>query len=199
MVDYTMFEKEITKEQINELPLKRYEGKVVVVSNAEQLALALEELKRANVIGFDTESRPAFRKGEYYPVAMIQMAIPKKVFLVRVNLTGFTPELQQLFANENIIKAGISIRDDIKELQRLGDFTPGGVVDLNDVAKELGVMNIGVRSLSGIFLRIRISKGQQTSNWERETLTESQLYYAATDAWVCHEIYRTLEEKGYIS
>ena len=194
-----MFEKEITKEQINELPLKRYEGKVVVVSNAEQLALALEELGRANVIGFDTESRPAFRKGEYYPVAMIQMAIPNKVFLVRVNLTGFTAKLQDLFANENIVKAGISIRDDIKELQRLGDFTPGGVVDLNDVAKELGVMNIGVRSLSGIFLGIRISKGQQTSNWERETLTESQLYYAATDAWVCHEIYRTLEEKGYIS
>ena len=194
-----MFEKEITKEQINGLPLKRYEGKVVVVSTAEQLALALEELRRANVIGFDTESRPAFRKGEYYPIAMIQMAIPNKVFLVRVNLTGFTPELQQLFANENIVKAGISIRDDIKELQRLGNFIPGGVVDLNDIAKELGVMNIGVRSLSGIFLGIRISKGQQTSNWERETLTESQLYYAATDAWVCHEIYRTLEEKGYIS
>ena len=194
-----MFDKEITKERINELPLKRYEGKVVVVSNAEQLASALEELNRASVIGFDTESRPAFRKGEYYPVAMIQMAIPGKVFLVRVNLTGFTLELQNLFANENIVKAGISIRDDIKELQRLGDFTPGGVVDLNDVAKEIGIMNIGVRSLSGIFLGIRISKGQQTSNWERESLTESQLFYAATDAWVCHEIYRVLEEKGYIS
>ncbi len=193
-----MFEKEITKEQVNGLPLKRYEGKVVVVSTAEQLAAALGELNKAAVIGFDTESRPAFRKGEYYPIAMIQMAIPGKVFLIRVNLTGFTQELRDLFSNERIIKAGISIRDDIKELQRLGEFTPGGVVDLNDVAGELGVMNIGVRSLSGIFLGIRISKSQQTSNWERETLTESQLFYAATDAWVCLEIYSTLDEKGFI-
>lgn len=193
-----MFEKEITKDQVNGLPLKRYEGKVVVVSNAEQLAAALVELKKAPVIGFDTESRPAFRKGEYYPVAMIQMAIPEKVFLVRVNLTGFTKELQDLFADEKIVKAGISIRDDIKELQRLGQFEPGNVVDLNDLAGEIGVLNIGVRSLSGIFLGIRISKGQQTSNWERETLSEGQLYYAATDAWVCLEIYRILEEKGYI-
>lgn len=193
-----MFDKEITKDQINELPLKRYDGKVVVVSTADQLSEALMELRKASVIGFDTESRPAFRKGEYYPIAMIQMAIPGKVFLIRVNLTGFTKELQDLFTEENIVKAGISIRDDIKELQRLAPFEPAGVVDLNDLTRELGVMNIGVRSLSGIFLGIRISKGQQTSNWERETLSEGQIYYAATDAWVCLKIYEILDEKGFV-
>lgn len=193
-----MFDKEITKQQVNELPLQRYEGKVIVVSNHEQLASALQELNEASVIGFDTESKPTFRKGDYNPVAMIQMAIPGKVFLIRINLTGFTPGLQELFANENVVKAGISIRDDIKEMQRQAYFEPANVIDLNDIAKEAGVKNIGVRSLAGIFLGIRISKGQQTSNWERETLSEGQIAYAATDAWVCLEIYKKLDQLGYI-
>ena len=193
-----MFDKIITKEQVNELPLQRYEGKIVVVSNAEQLASALEELKKAKVIGFDTESKPTFHKGQYNPVAMIQMAIPGKVFLIRIHLTGFTKGLQELFENKEVVKAGISIRDDMKDLQRLATFSPENVVDLNDLAAAIGVVNIGVRSLSGIFLGIRISKGQQTSNWEKETLSEGQMAYAATDAWVCLEIYRTLDEKGYI-
>ena len=193
-----MFEKIITKEQVNELPLQRYEGKIVVVSNAEQLTSALEELRRAKVIGFDTESKPTFHKGQYNPVAMIQMAIPGKVFLIRIHLTGFTKGLQELFENKEVVKAGISIRDDMKDLQRLAPFSPENVVDLNDLAAAIGVINIGVRSLSGIFLGIRISKGQQTSNWEKETLSEGQMAYAATDAWVCLEIYQTLDEKGYI-
>lgn len=193
-----MFEKEITKEQVNELPLQRYEGKVVVVSTSEQLSNALQELNKASVIGFDTESKPTFRKGEYNPVAMIQMAIPGKVFLIRIHLTGFTKELQALFEDEDIIKAGISIRDDMKDLQRLAKFAPAKVIDLNDLASEVGVLNIGVRSLSGIFLGIRISKGQQTSNWEREILSEGQIAYAATDAWVCLEIYQKLDKLGYI-
>ncbi|WP_017733421.1 3'-5' exonuclease [Nafulsella turpanensis] len=193
-----MFEKEITKDQVNNLPLQRYEGKVVVVNTAGQLASALEELQNAAVIGFDTESKPTFYKGQYNPVAMIQMAIPGKVFLIRISLTGFTQGLRDIFSNKKIVKAGISIRDDIKDLQRLAAFTPQNVVDLNDVASEIGVMNIGVRSLAGIFLGIRISKGQQTSNWERETLSDSQITYAATDAWVCLEIYQKLEQKGYI-
>lgn len=193
-----MFEKEITKEQINELPLQRYEGKAVVVSTAEQLSHALRELNKAPVIGFDTESKPTFRKGEYNPVAMIQMAIPEKVFLIRIHLTGFTKELQALFENKDIIKAGISIRDDMKDLQRLASFSPANVIDLNDLTTAIGVVNIGVRSLSGIFLGIRISKGQQTSNWERDTLSEGQIAYAATDAWVCLEIYQKLDRLGYI-
>lgn len=193
-----MFEKEITKQQVNELPLQRYEGKVIVVSTQEQLDVALQELNKATVIGFDTESKPTFRKGDYNPVAMIQMAVPGKVYLIRINLTGFTPELQALFANEKVIKAGISIRDDIKEMQRQAHFEPANVVELNDIAKEAGVKNIGVRSLAGIFLEIRISKGQQTSNWSRETLSEGQIAYAATDAWVCLEIYQKLDQLGYI-
>lgn len=193
-----MFEKEITKQQVNELPLQRYEGKVIVVSTQEQLDVALQELNKADVIGFDTESKPTFRKGDYNPVAMIQMAVPGKVFLIRINLTGFTPALQALFANEKVIKAGISIRDDIKEMQRQAHFEPANVVELNDIAKEAGVKNIGVRSLAGIFLEIRISKGQQTSNWSRETLSEGQIAYAATDAWVCLEIYQKLNQLGFI-
>src|SRR5690606_12092524 len=116
--------------------------------------------------------KPTFHKGQYNPVAMIQMAIPGKVFLIRVSHTGFTEALRNLFENHKVVKAGISIRDDMKDLQRLAPFAPENVVDLNDIAAQIGVINIGVRSLSGIFLGIRISKGQQTSNWEKETLTE---------------------------
>ncbi len=193
-----MFKQEVTKEEINELPLIRYEGEVVVVTTSEELSEALADLSRQPVVGFDTESRPSFRKGEYYPISLVQIAIPGLVYLIRVNKTGFTPGLKALFENTSIIKAGISILDDLRELQKFVNFRPGGVMDLNQVAQAAGVKNIGVRSLSAIMLGARISKSQQTSNWERDTLSKSQIYYAATDAWVCLQLYEKLERWGYI-
>jgi ribonuclease D len=193
-----MFKQEVTKEEINELPLIRYEGEVVVVTTAEELADALQDLSRQPVIGFDTESRPSFRKGEYYPISLVQFATPGLVYLVRINKTGFTPGLRILFENPSIIKAGISILDDLRELQKFSSFRPGGVMDLNQVAQAAGVKNIGVRSLAAIMLGVRISKSQQTSNWERDALTKSQLYYAATDAWICLQLFEKLERWGYI-
>lgn len=193
-----MFKQEVTKEEINELPLIRYEGEVKVVNTEEELTAALKDLYRQPVIGFDTESRPSFRKGEYYPISLVQIATPGLVYLIRTNKTGFTSGLRTLFENPNIIKAGISILDDLRELQKFGHFNPAGVVDLNQVAQAAGVKNIGVRSLSAIMLGVRISKSQQTSNWERDSLSKSQIYYAATDAWICMQLYEKLERWGYI-
>lgn len=193
-----MFKQEVTKEEINELPLIRYEGEVFVVTTADELADALTDLNKQSVIGFDTESRPSFRKGEYYPISLVQIATPGLVYLIRINKTGFTPGLKALFENPKITKAGISILDDLRELQKLAHFRPAGVVDLNQVSQAAGVKNIGVRSLSAIILGIRISKSQQTSNWERDTLSKSQVYYAATDAWVCLQLFEKLERWGYI-
>lgn len=193
-----MFLKEITKEAVNDLPVEKYEGNLFLITDKEQLKSALREIHKHKVLGFDTETKPAFKKGEYNNVSLLQIATTEAVYLFRINLIGFTKELADIFEDPEFIKVGISIRDDIKELQKLRNFEPAGVVELNTIAKELGVKHEGVRSLSAIFLQIRISKTQQTTNWERETLNEKQLRYAATDAWVCLEIYNQLLYKGFI-
>lgn len=195
---YSMFQKEMTKEAVNELPIQRYEGKIVIVANEAQMKEALEEIAQSSVVGFDTETKPAFKKGEYNSVSLLQIATEKIVYLFRLNLIGFPTELATIFENPSIIKTGISIRDDIKEMAKIRDFNPQNIVELNTVAKELEIRHAGVRRLAAIFLGVRISKAQQTTNWEREVLTPQQLVYAATDAWVCLEIYKKLEDLGYI-
>lgn len=198
-----MFRKEITKEEINELPLRKYEGDIVVATDASHQANIFEEISHHSIVGFDTETKPAFKRGVRHEVSLIQLAVPDRAYLIRLNHTGFTPELNAFFANEHVKKVGISIKDDLRHLDRLGEqqgirFTPNNILDLNDTAKELQIPHMGVKKLTAIFLEFRVSKAQQTSNWENPQLTEKQLRYAATDAWVCLEIYRRLERLGYI-
>ncbi len=193
-----MFPSRIPKEDIKDLPLLKYEGEIIIIKDNEALTLALNEIEKCDKIGFDTEAKPAFSKGEYNPVSLLQVAIPEKVFLIRINKTGFTERLARLFSNEKISKIGISIRDDIKDLQYLRKFDPNGIIEINAIAKELEIEQQGVRNLSAIFLNGRVSKNQQVTNWENPTLTRPQQVYAATDAWVCFEIYNLLEYKGYI-
>ena len=152
----------------------------------------VSEIEKHDVVGFDTETRPSFKKGQSYKVALIQLAIPDKVFLIRLHDTGLADELVSLFQNSNIMKAGVAIRDDIKFLQKLKAFEPAGFVELATLSKASGLQVESVKKLAGLLLGFRISKSAQTSNWEAATLTEKQLEYAATDAWVCLEIYRKL-------
>jgi ribonuclease D len=149
-------------------------------------------------LGFDTEKKPTFRKGDYNPTAMIQLSSMNDAYLFRLNKIGYPKPLFNIMANSSITKLGISIDDDIKELKKLDSFTPSGFQDINDLAKEIGVKHIGVKKLAAIFLEHRISKGQQTSNWEVDELSPSQAKYAATDAWICLKIYQELESKGYL-
>jgi ribonuclease D len=193
-----MFPDRLKKEDINLLPLIQFNGKIQLVDKPILRDAAIEELLDQEILAFDTESRPAFRKGQYFPVSLLQIAIPDKVFLFRMGMIGALRGIADIFENDNIIKTGISIRDDVKELRKLVPFEPINVVEINSVAKEVGVDAEGVRNLSAIFLGYRISKSQQTTNWEKEELTEKQLRYAATDAWVCLEIYQKLEKLGYI-
>ncbi|MDF9800306.1 ribonuclease D [Catalinimonas alkaloidigena] len=198
-----MFVKTITKEEINELTLRKYEGKVSVVTTHEHLADALQHIKEYDTFGFDTETKPAFRKGVKHMVALLQIAIPEKVYLIRLNHTGFTQELSNIFSDEHTEKIGISIRDDLKHLKQLSEkqhipFNAKNITELNDVAHTLGIEHAGVKKLTAIFLQFRVSKSQQTSNWENAELTEKQIRYAATDAWVCLEIHNHLRSKGYI-
>jgi ribonuclease D len=193
-----MFIKEITKEQINLLPLVRFEGNIELIDSREQLEKVMPELSSFECLGFDTETRPTFLKGVSYSVSLVQLATPQKVFLFRINILGLGRKLCQLFSNPEVKKIGISIRDDIKALQKLHFFEPHSFVDLNHIAQDLEIKHAGVRSLTAIFLEGRISKNQQTSNWDKGQLTEPQMRYAATDAWVCLEIYDKLFKKGYL-
>ncbi len=193
-----IFPKNISKEEVNKLPLQSYEGSILVVDTYKVLQQAMRDLSRHEFIGFDTETKPAFRKGVYHQVALLQLAIEDQVYLVRLNKLGFPKILRDLFSNPSILKIGISIRDDLIELKKLTRFNPKGIVELNEVAKELDVVREGARNLTATFLGFRISKSQQTSNWEKEELTAKQKYYAATDAWVCFRIYQKLTQQGYL-
>jgi ribonuclease D len=188
--------KTITHEEINELPLKAFEGEVEVIEDGRRLANAFDEVSSAKVIGFDTETKPVFVRGHQNKVALMQIALPEKVFLIRLNKTGIQKEIIQFLENENIGKAGVALRDDIKALQRLKPFEPGGVIEIADLAKKAGLEIEGVKKLTGLLLGFRISKSVQTSNWEAATLNEKQILYAATDAWVCLQIYNKLKGKS---
>ena len=192
-----MFEKSITKDQINSLPLKKYEGKTVIISNINALGGALAEIEKESVVGFDIERRPSFEKGVKHQVSLVQIAIPEKVFLFRVNILGIRPSLRRFFSNEEILKVGIGLDDDLASLQEMARFKPAAFLDLNKAAANLEVENVGLRNLTAIFLGFRISKRQQVSNWERVKLTENQINYAAMDAWACLQIYNRLSYWGY--
>lgn len=186
----------ITHEEISALPLKCFSGKVSVVSESEKLSKVIHEVMKHPVVGFDTETRPSFHKGQLHKVSLMQIALPQKVFLVRLQHTGITEELTGFLESESVIKSGVGIRDDIHALQRLRRFQPKGFVELSTIAKEAGLQVESVKKLTALLLGFRISKSAQTSNWEAQSLTQKQIEYAATDAWVCLELYKKLNLKG---
>lgn len=184
---------EITKAQINELPLDKFEGEIVIVDSAQKITEALIDIEYENVIGVDTETKPTFKKGALNKTALVQIATRNKVYLFRLNKIGLPFELARVFENSKIQKIGIAVIQDMKELNdQYRPFKHNNVIDLNILCKSLDFKNIGARNLSGMVLGFRISKRQQTSNWEAQTLNEAQLRYAATDAWVAREIYLKL-------
>ncbi len=185
----------ITNDEINELPLGAYTGSVVLITDIEDVKAAFKEISEHKAVGFDTETRPTFTRGQLHKVALMQIAIPNKVFLIRINLTGLTPEIVKFLEDETISKVGVALRDDVKALERLKRFKPAGFVELITHTKQAGIEVESVKKLAGLFLGFRISKGAQTSNWEAPELTDKQLSYAATDAWVCWQVYTMLMEK----
>lgn len=192
------FAEHITKEDIQQLPLICFEGEIIIVDTHEGCIEAIRELRNHAIIGFDTETKPTFVKGEYNPTAMIQLATEESAYLFRLNKIGYPKPLFDVLEDPSITKLGISIQDDLKDLKKLRNFSPEGFTDMNHTAKDLGVEHIGVRKLAAIFLEYRISKSQQVSNWENEELSIGQQRYAATDAWICLEIHNQLSKKGYI-
>lgn len=189
----------ITKEELNELPLGQFEGEIFLIDELDQVDEAVDFLEDQRIIGFDTETKPAFRKGQFNQVALLQLSTPHQAFLFRLNKIGFPDSLRSLLEKENLVKVGAAVHDDLKGLRKLTDsFYPLSFFDLNDELKKVGFHNVGVRNLCGMVLKIRISKSEQVSNWEAETLTEKQQRYAATDAWACLEVFELLKSEGYL-
>lgn len=189
----------ISKEEINELPLGQFEGDIFLIDSPDQVDEAVEFLDTQHFIGFDTETKPSFRKGQFNHVSLLQLSTSSQAFLFRLNKVGFPDSLRSLMEKENLVKIGAAVHDDIKALGKLTDsFYPQSFFDLNDELKRVGFQNVGVRNLSGMVLKIRISKTEQVSNWEAEVLTEKQKRYAATDAWACLEIFNLLRKEGYL-
>jgi ribonuclease D len=184
----------ITQDELNLLPLNAYNGKVQVVTDAKHFPKIAAEIRKHKVVGFDTETRPSFKKGQSYKLALLQLAIPGKVFLVRTHHTGLDEHIISIFENPEILKAGVAIRDDIKALQTLATFIPRSFIELATLSREVGLEVESVKKLAALILGFRISKSAQTSNWEAPTLTEKQIEYAATDAWVCLELYEKLNQ-----
>ena len=182
----------ISNEEINILPLGAFEGRVDIIDEPETLHAAFSDINQHDVVGFDTETKPVFVSGHYNKVSLVQIALPEKVFLVRLKTVGMEPVLIHFFENHKILKAGVALRDDIKALQKLKHFQPGGFFELADLAKQSGLQVESVKKLTALLLGFRISKGAQTSNWEAPVFNEKQISYAATDAWVCLNIYRKL-------
>ena len=184
----------ISKEAINRLPLIRYKGEIRLVDNESGLEKAVLALGCEKVLGFDTETRPTFRRGQSYPLALLQLAGAKVVYLFQLNFLDSLDHLIPLLSDPGIIKAGVAIHDDIRKLREITEFKPAGFLELSSISQKLDIVNTGLRSLSAIFLNTRVSKGAQVTNWNRRQLTRAQIKYAATDAWVSLKLHQRFGE-----
>jgi len=189
-----MFQNEISKEEVAELELIQYVGPIQVIDTMEAFDREIDQIAQQPVLGFDTETRPSFKKGKTYPTSLIQLSSLEKAWILRVNRTGHPEKLLNMLSGETPLKIGLGLQDDLRRLRADFQFEPGGFLDLQNYVQAFRIDEKGLKKISGIVLNRRISKSQQVSNWDAEVLTEAQLRYAATDAWVCLMIYNRLRE-----
>jgi ribonuclease D len=188
----------ISHADMMELPVLRYEGQVRLVASPADLAAAIADIRAESVVGFDTETRPAFRKGESYLPCLAQVATARAVYLFQLQQQDFAAPMAELLSAASTAKAGVSLADDLRNLKKLFPFDEKAIVDVGTVAKRHGLKQTGVRNLAGIFLGFRIPKGTKTSNWAAPRLSQQQITYAATDAWACRELYLCFKKLGLL-
>lgn len=182
---YDKFDKSI----INSLPLVTFPGKIIVVLNEYEAERAVEYLLSCDVLGVDTETKPAFRKGNNHKVALLQVATRKECFLFRLNHLGLPKSLLRLLSNKQVPMIGLSWHDDLMSLHRREQFEPGWFIDIQDIIGNLGIVDKSLQKLYANLFGEKISKRQRLTNWEADVLTERQKEYAAIDAWACIKLY----------
>jgi ribonuclease D len=187
-----MYKENITVEEIAEHELSWFKGEIILVDNLKTFYEVFPKLLGSDLLGFDTETRPTFKKGKKNSVSLIQLSTETLACLFRINKIGIPDELTELLSDPSVIKAGVAVHDDIRFLKGIRKFTPDGFIDLQTMVKDFGIQSSGLKKLTAIILGFRISKRQQVTDWEADQLTEAQQIYAATDAWVCHQIYKKL-------
>ena len=188
----------LSKNEINALPLIQYEGDIEILSSKDNVQAAINDLKNYELIGFDTETKPTFVKGPMNPPSIMQLACDDKVYIFQFNNNEIFKHLSPILSNQNITKCGVSVDRDLIELMYLSPFDPLSFVDLGNVAREKEIPHHGLRGLVAMFLKHRISKGSQTSDWSRISLSDSQISYAATDAWVSLELFKIFDKNGLL-
>jgi len=182
----------MSKEEIYTLPLRHFTGRIILIDTFEAFHEAFQELNNLTLLGFDTETKPSFKKGTRNQVSLIQLANDELAVLIRINRIGIPEGLIEILSSSLKTKVGVAIKDDLSGLNKLKPFKPDGFVELQNYVKEFGILANGLREMTAILLGFRISKSQQVTNWDADELTESQLIYAATDAWVGYQIYSRL-------
>ena len=189
----------ISREDLANLPIRRYEGKVSLVETAQDLEQARADIRQERIVGLDTETRPSFKKGETYLPCLVQAATAQAVYLFQLSRLDVFPALVELLAKPTIVKTGVGLAHDLRQLKLVFPFTVENVVDLGVIARRRGLAQTGVRNLAGMLLDFRIPKGNRTSNWAAPRLSPAQINYAATDAWASRELYLRFETLGLLS
>lgn len=189
-----MFAENLSNDEVNELPLYQFNGGVFVIDTFEKLDDYLPLLDGQKILGFDTETKPSFKKGKVNPVSLLQITTNNEAFLIRINRIGLPEEIKKILSDPNVLKIGLAIKDDIKILNQINDFEAKSFIDLQDYVEDFGIEAKSLKKITAIVLNKRISKSQQVSNWERSELTDAQKTYAATDAWACLKIYKKLNQ-----
>jgi len=195
---HSEFTRAISREQMADLAIRRYEGEICLVATPRDLERSLADLRDERVVGFDTETRPAFRKGESHLPCLVQAATARCVYLFQLRHAHVVPVLGELLSNPRVVKTGVGLADDLRSLKRVFAFSEQAVVDLGIAARRCGLGQTGVRNLAGLLLGFRIPKGNRTSNWAAPQLSAAQIAYAATDAWACRELFLAFERLGFL-
>lgn len=189
----------ISKEELESLPILEFSGNIHVINTFEEAAVAVSEIKASNtMIGFDTETRPTFKKGEFHFVSLIQLSVDQTVYLFRLKkMGGLSPELISLLTDPNYIKVGLATSDDFSNLRKWGvTLQQKGVIEIQDMVKKYGIEDMSLAKIYAILFGKKISKRQRLTNWEADVLTEKQCQYAALDAVACVDIYKELLKMG---
>lgn len=177
----------------NEYNLINFTGKIHLITTDAELAGIAGALSTAKHLGFDTETRPSFKKGDIFKVSLLQLSTENNAYLIRLGKVTQFQVLKAIFENKEIVKVGVAIRDDIKQLQKLFSFSPGNFIELQDIAKLKGLKNFGLKGMTEEVLQARLSKKAKITNWDAHELTDQQILYAATDAWIGLQLFQKLE------